>query len=211
MTEHNLRTLSSQKTPQILPLRVTCWVHTHDVLGDISSSCDGNAVVLLLRITPWLKPKGCHTNCLNFGDYGIVTCGVNPRLDKRPLKINGRLANRELISLVKEATLAALSGTTALVLCYCSQGIAHDTSSNGNIFRVTGPLCGEFTGPRWIPAQRPVTRSFDVFCHLRVNNRKAGDLRRYLAHYGVTVMINLKMGYVNCCNSKYGTCHILVP
>ena len=25
------------------------------------------------------------------------------------------------------------------------------TSSNGNIFRVTGPLCGEFTGNRWIP------------------------------------------------------------
>ena len=24
------------------------------------------------------------------------------------------------------------------------------TSSNGNIFRVTGPLCGEFTGHRWI-------------------------------------------------------------
>ena len=25
------------------------------------------------------------------------------------------------------------------------------TSSNRNIFRVTGPLCGEFTGHRWIP------------------------------------------------------------
>ena len=25
------------------------------------------------------------------------------------------------------------------------------TSSNGNIFRVTGHLCGEFTGDRWIP------------------------------------------------------------
>ena len=25
------------------------------------------------------------------------------------------------------------------------------TSSNGNIFRGTGPLCGEFTGYRWIP------------------------------------------------------------
>ena len=25
------------------------------------------------------------------------------------------------------------------------------TSSNGNIFRVTGPLCGEFTGHPWIP------------------------------------------------------------
>ena len=46
------------------------------------------------------------------------------------------------------------------------------TSSNGNIFRVTGPLCGEFTGPRWIPrTQRPVTRSFDVFCDLRFNKR----------------------------------------
>ena len=28
------------------------------------------------------------------------------------------------------------------------------TSSNENIFRVTGPLCGEFTGPRWIPHTR---------------------------------------------------------
>ena len=25
------------------------------------------------------------------------------------------------------------------------------TSSNGNIFRVTGPLCGEFIGHWWIP------------------------------------------------------------
>ena len=25
------------------------------------------------------------------------------------------------------------------------------TSPSGNIFRVTGPLCGEFTGHRWIP------------------------------------------------------------
>ena len=45
------------------------------------------------------------------------------------------------------------------------------TSSNGNIFRVTGHLCGEFTGPGESPAQRPVTRSFDVFFHLRLNQR----------------------------------------
>ena len=45
------------------------------------------------------------------------------------------------------------------------------TSSNGNIFRVTGPLCREFTGPGEFPAQRPVTRSFDVFFHLRLNKR----------------------------------------
>ena len=28
------------------------------------------------------------------------------------------------------------------------------TSSNGNIFHVTGPLCGEFTGHRWIPGTK---------------------------------------------------------
>ena len=29
--------------------------------------------------------------------------------------------------------------------------IFYQTSSNGNIFRVTGYLCGDFTGHRWIP------------------------------------------------------------
>ena len=45
------------------------------------------------------------------------------------------------------------------------------TSPNGNIFRVIGPLCGEFTGPGEFPALRPVTRSFDVFFDLRLNKR----------------------------------------
>ena len=45
------------------------------------------------------------------------------------------------------------------------------TSSNGSIFRVTGPLCGEFTGLGEFPTQRPVTRSFDVFFDLRLNKR----------------------------------------
>ena len=39
------------------------------------------------------------------------------------------------------------------------------TSSNENIFRVTGPLYGEFTG------HRPVTRSFDISFDLRLNKR----------------------------------------
>ena len=46
--------------------------------------------------------------------------------------------------------------------------------------------------PAEVPAQRPATRSFDVFFDLRLNkrssnNREAGDLRRYRAHYDVTV------------------------
>ena len=53
----------------------------------------------------------------------------------------------------------------------CLSGNHMMTSSNGNIFRVTGPLCGEFTGPDEFPAQRPVTLSFDVFFDLRLNKR----------------------------------------
>ena len=50
------------------------------------------------------------------------------------------------------------------------------------------PVTGEFH------AQRPVTRSFDVFFDLRwinrwVNNGEAGNLRRYRTHYDVIVII----------------------
>ena len=36
-------------------------------------------------------------------------------------------------------------------IMYCVARNRMMTSSNGNIFRVTGHLCGGFTGPRWIP------------------------------------------------------------
>ena len=45
------------------------------------------------------------------------------------------------------------------------------TSSNGDIFRVTGHLSGKFTCPGEFPTQRPVTRSFDVFFDLCLNKR----------------------------------------
>ena len=45
------------------------------------------------------------------------------------------------------------------------------SSINGNIFRVTGHLCGEFT------AQRPMTRSFDVSFDLRLKKRLSKQSR----------------------------------
>ena len=42
-------------------------------------------------------------------------------------------------------------------------------SSNGNIFRVTWPSAGNSPVTGEFPAQRPVTRSFDVFSDLRLN------------------------------------------
>ena len=84
------------------------------------------------------------------------------------------------------------------------------TSSNENIFRVTGFFVENSSVPGEFPAQRPVTRSFDVFFDLRwingwVNTREAGDLRRHRAHYDIIVMI--------LCNSftqdKNHTCHFM--
>ena len=49
--------------------------------------------------------------------------------------------------------------------------LRHDDVIKWKHFRVTGPLCGEFTGPGEFPTQRPVTRSFDVFFDLRLNKR----------------------------------------
>ena len=48
---------------------------------------------------------------------------------------------------------------------YSSCLLSMMTSSNGNIFRLTGHLCGE------LPAQRPVTQSFDVLFDLNLNKR----------------------------------------
>ena len=64
------------------------------------------------------------------------------------------------------------------------------TSSNGNIFRVTGLCAGNSPVTSEFPSQRPVTRSFEilficVWTNGWVNNRDAGDLRRHGGHYDV--------------------------
>ena len=45
------------------------------------------------------------------------------------------------------------------------------TSSNGNIFRVTGHLCWEFTGPRWLPRTKASDAELWCFLDLRLNKR----------------------------------------
>ena len=77
-------------------------------------------------------------------------------------------------------------------ICQCTVRCRYNmmTSSNGHIFRVTGPLCREFTGH--------LTKASDaeLWCFLWyapwingwVNNREAGDLRRHHVHYDIIVM-----------------------
>ena len=57
------------------------------------------------------------------------------------------------------------------------------TSSNGNIFRVTGHLCGEFTGLRWIP--RTKASDAELWCFLwcaRLSKHSRGWWFETLSH-----------------------------
>ena len=66
------------------------------------------------------------------------------------------------------------------------------TSSNGNIFRITGPLWREFTGDRWISLTKAIDAK--LWCFLWsapqngwANNRDTSDSRCHRAHYDATV------------------------
>ena len=73
------------------------------------------------------------------------------------------------------------------------------TSSNGNSFRVTDTLCGEFTGHRWIPRTKASDVGALIFSWICawikdwVNNCEACDLRRHRGHYDVIVLVLHKL------------------
>ena len=77
------------------------------------------------------------------------------------------------------------------------------TSSNRNISRVTGPLCGEFTGHHWIPLTKASDAELWYFLWSTpeqiawVNTGDDGGLRRHHAHYDLTVMCCVRR--LTCC------------
>ena len=79
---------------------------------------------------------------------------------------NGPINTRPSCIIITNSCLAAIGHYSPLI-----NQTHHDDVIKWKHFRVTGPLCGEFTGPGEFPAQRPVTRCFDVFFHLRLNKR----------------------------------------
>ena len=69
---------------------------------------------------------------------------------------------------------------------YCGDQRPLLTSSNGNIFRVTGPLWGESTGHRWIPLKQ--ASDADLWCFLSSEPEQmveqttdTGNMRRHRA------------------------------
>ena len=124
--------------------------------------------------------------------HGIYPDSTNRRIDIDKTSIRGENVGSIFNRCRSEGLLSGHSSMDRLVSEMgrhpsVSEHLLMMTSSNGNIFRVTGPLCGEFTGHRWIP----LTKASDAeLWYGWVKNRDAGDLRRHRAHYDVTVMWN---------------------
>ena len=124
--------------------------------------------------------------------YGVSFVRILEKIDSVISATHCNTTHNRLNRKIKSDSLSRQQSSTSMM-----------TSSNGNIFRVTGPL---FTGE--FHAQRAVTGSFDVFFDLQLSwtdNREAGDLRRHRAHYDVIVMLNV------LCTSLFQFCCSLVP
>ena len=80
------------------------------------------------------------------------------------------------------------------------------TSSNGNIFRVTGPLCRESTGE--FPSQRPVTRHFDVFFDLQCFRLMTSS---WEMHYLFKKIIFKLVLQIDIKGISWGNCSYVIP
>ena len=67
------------------------------------------------------------------------------------------------------------------------------TSSNGNIFRITGPLRGEFTGRRWIPHTKAGDAELWCFLWSAPELCKQWWFETLSRHYDVIVMGDLSL------------------
>ena len=110
--------------------------------------------------------RGIHRRPVNFPHKGPVTRKMYPSDDvTMPLDFEDPLT--ESVNVVAGRTVTGEAHIPKFHRKW-NNGRSMMTSSNWNIFHVTGHLCGEFTGSR---SQRPVTQSFDVFFDLRLDKR----------------------------------------
>ena len=116
------------------------------------------------------RPKACKS-----GQYVVITCLNTPSKSSIIIKVANLGLCHDLpytcqknisdinvhIAWLRPTDLAIVVGIWCMVVHLLNY---MKTSSSGNLFRVTGPLCGEFTRYRWIP----LTKSSDaeLWCFL---------------------------------------------
>ena len=122
------------------------WRHTFQITDPLWGESTGHLWI------PFTKSQWCGnllpasiifwTNSIMVGDLRPLNSHVKPQLSK--MRDGWCKLLRNLSDTSAAGWLRRLASWRALGRFYMM------TSSNGNIFCVTGHLCGEFTGPRWI-------------------------------------------------------------
>ena len=89
---------------------------------------------------------------------------MNPNWQNTRAMYERVITSSSIMKQRRDCDLVACRPTSGNGYCYTMV-----TSSNGHVFRVTGPLCGNSPVTGEFPSQRPVTQSFAVFFHLCPN------------------------------------------
>ena len=120
-----------------------------DTLSTLLAICEGNPPVI--AVDSHTNGHNCSWSCLLcfvfllYQQFSLGTCNyVTHNIQGYRVFQQGQTH----LSIVWEKHIQWWFETYILKL---EQNTVLMTSPNGNIFRVTGPLCGEFTGLRWIP------------------------------------------------------------
>ena len=118
-----------------------------------------NALCIYILYTRWPVVNGTRLEPTRFGKW-MSTFHVNPYIKHRG-KFIGHIIYQMTLSLWLKHFVDSI----------------HDVVIKWENFHITSPLWGESTGHQWIPSHRPVTRSFDAFFDLRLNNQLSKQSR----------------------------------
>ena len=135
------------------------WANTRDA-EDLGSHCAHYEVTVMSNITTTrqsaTKNRKCLITMLYIGIYFPTPTSYSESFIETESYYEANLWQQVASVVVVRRKADATSNDKIVIIailgfqCY-SDVSCMMTSSNGNIFRVTGHLCGEFTGHRWIP------------------------------------------------------------
>ena len=126
---------------------ISWWRHQMEAFSVLLAICAGNSSVNSPHKGQW---RGASMSC-------FICAWINHQREKL-VDVNRRV--------IRESAVVEVAHSVYMM-----------TSSNGNIFRVTGPCAGNSPVPGEFPSRRPVTRSFDIFFDLRLNTRLSKQTR----------------------------------
>ena len=134
----------------------------------------------------WWREQPCTIKTIATWYYTFRVCVMRRRARQRQTIVELSVIC-DLVDLMRRDCTRKMEEPRVLWLLPHWQSMM--TSSNGNIFCVTGPLWGEFTGDRWIPLTKASDAELSLIC-ARINSKQSWGwlLRRHRAHYDVMVM-----------------------